>query len=115
MGRESRRTRGNPLNALLVLATAAVVFFAFYARQSATDFLYQPPRGSNYERDQDFRFVGSADETQVNVFWVKGKDANKTVLYLCGRSEDLVLAMPVLRSYQLRGFNVASFEYRGFG
>ena len=115
MGRESIRTQGNPLNALFVLATAAVVFFAFYARQSATEFLYQPPRDSSYERDQDFRFVGSADETQVNVFWVKGKDANKTVLYFCGRSEDLGLAMPLLRSYQLRGFNVASFEYRGFG
>ena len=115
MGREKRRTGGNPLNALLVLATAAVVFFAFYARQSANDFLYQPPRDSSYERDQDFRFVGSPDGTQVNVFWVKGKVAKKTVLYLCGRSEDLGLAMPLLRSYQLRGFNVASFEYRGFG
>lgn len=111
----SRRTRGNPLNALLVLGTAAVVFFAFYARQSANEFLYRPPPSFNYERNEDFQFISSEDGTKIHVFWAADSEATRTVLYFCGSSEDLPAAMPLLRSYQLRGFNVASFEYRGFG
>lgn len=115
MERAERRTRGNPLNALLVLATAAIMFFAFYARQSANDFLYRPPPKSSYERDEDFQFFSSQDGTKIHLFWANDKKSARTALYLCGSGEDLAAAMPLLSSYQLRGFNVASFEYRGFG
>ena len=110
-----RRTRGNPLNALLVLATAAVVFFAIYACQSANEFLYQAPPSPNYDRGGDFRFVRGSDGSEINVFWERGSESTRTVLYCCGTSEDLARAMPLLRSHQLKGFNVASFEYRSFG
>lgn len=110
---DSRRTH-NPFNALMVLVIAGVVFFAVYARQTAHEFLFQPPRES-YERDSSFEFVSARDGVDLNVFWVEaGKDA-WTVLYFCGSEEDLAVAMPKLRNYQLKGYNVASFEYRGYG
>jgi len=110
-----RRTRGNPLNALLMLATAAIVFFAIYARQSANDFLYRPPPKSSYEPDEEFQFFSAKDGKKIHFFWANDKQSARTALYFCGSGEDLAAAMPLLSSYQLRGFNVASIEYRGFG
>jgi fermentation-respiration switch protein FrsA (DUF1100 family) len=113
MRTDSRRTH-NPFNALMVLVIAGVVFFAIYARQTAHEFLFRPPVVS-YERDSSFEYVVAEDGVELNVFWeAAGRDA-WTVLYLCGSEEDLSMAMPKLRNYQLKGYNVASFEYRGYG
>ncbi len=98
----------------MVLVIAGVVFFAIYARQTAHEFLFRSPVTS-YERDSSFEYVVAEDGVELNVFWeAAGKDA-WTVLYLCGSEEDLSMAMPKLRNYQLKGYNVASFEYRGYG
>jgi fermentation-respiration switch protein FrsA (DUF1100 family) len=98
----------------MVLVIAGVVFFAIYARQTAHEFLFRPPIVS-YERDSSFEYVVAEDGVELNVFWeAAGRDA-WTVLYLCGSEEDLSMAMPKLRNYQLKGYNVASFEYRGYG
>jgi fermentation-respiration switch protein FrsA (DUF1100 family) len=98
----------------MVLVIAGVVFFAIYARQTAHEFLFRPPVVS-YERDSSFEYVVAEDGVELNVFWeAAGRDA-WTVLYLCGSEEDLSMAMPKLRNYQLKGYNVASFEYRGYG
>ena len=113
MRTDSRRTH-NPFNALMVLVIAGVVFFAIYARQTAHEFLFRPPVVS-YERASSFEYVVAEDGVELNVFWeAAGRDA-WTVLYLCGSEEDLSMAMPKLRNYQLKGYNVASFEYRGYG
>jgi len=113
MRTDSRRTH-NPFNAIMVLVIAGVVFFAIYARQTAHEFLFRPPVVS-YERDSSFEYVVAEDGVELNVFWeAAGRDA-WTVLYLCGSEEDLSMAMPKLRNYQLKGYNVASFEYRGYG
>ncbi len=98
----------------MVLVIAGVVFFAVYARQAAYEFLFQPPI-SPYERDASFDFVSADDGTSINLYWSGGREGAWTVLYLCGSEEDLAVAMPRLITYQLKGFNVASFDYRGFG
>lgn len=113
MRSDSRRTH-NPFNALMVLVIAGVVFFAIYARQTAHQFLFQPPRES-YERDSSFTFIPAKDGVDLNVFWVEAGKGAWTVLYFLGNEEDLAAAMPKLRNYQLKGYNVASFEYRGYG
>ncbi len=112
------RTRtGNALGSfqgLLVLATACVVFFFIYARRSAHDFLYAPPQGS-YERDGRFERLEVEGGAALNVFWAGSKADAWTVLYFCGNEEDIGTAMPRLQTYRLRGFNVACFDYRGYG
>jgi len=113
MRTDSRRTH-NPFNALMVLVIAGVVFFAVYARQVAHEFLFQPP-WSPYERDESFEYASARDGTPVNLFWAEAGEGAWTVLYLCGSEEDLSVALPRLSNYQLKGFNVASFEYRGYG
>lgn len=113
MRTDSRRTH-NPFNALMVLVTAGVVFFAIYARQTAHEFLFRPPPVS-YERDSSFEYVVADDGVELNVFWEGAGEDAWTVLYLCGSEEDLSMAMPKLRNYQLKGYNVASFEYCGYG
>ncbi len=110
---DSRRTH-NPFNALMVLVIAGVVFFAVYARRTAHEFLFQPPR-EVYERDASFTFIPAKDGVDLNVFWAGAGEAAWTVLYFLGSEEDLAAAMPKLRNYQLKGYNVASFEYRGYG
>lgn len=112
MRTDSRRTH-NPFNALMVLVTAGVVFFAIYARQTAHEFLFRPPPAS-YERDSSFEYFVADDGVELNVFWEGAGEDAWTVLYLCGSEEDLSMAMPKLRNYQLKGYNVASFEYRGY-
>jgi len=98
----------------MVLVIAGVVFFAIYARQTAHEFLFRPPVVS-YERDSSFEYVVAEDGVELNVFWEAAVRDAWTVLYLCGSEEDLSMAMPKLRNYQLKGYNVASFEYRGYG
>ena len=67
MRTDSRRTH-NPFNALMVLVTAGVVFFAIYVRQTAHEFLFRPPPVP-YERDSSFEYVVADDGVELNVFW----------------------------------------------
>lgn len=112
--RPDSRSTHNPFNAIMVLVIAGVVFFAIYARQTAHEFLFRAP-GVSYERDSSFEYVAAKDGTELNVFWAEAGNGAWTVLYFCGSEEDLAMAMPKLRNYQLKGYNVASFEYRGYG
>ena len=113
MRTDSRRNH-NPFNGLMVLVIAGVVFFAIYARQTAHEFLFRPPPVS-CERDSSFEYVVATGGVELNVFRDGAGEDAWTVLYLCGSEEDLSMAMPKLRNYQLKGYNEASFEYRGYG
>lgn len=109
----SRRAH-NPFNAMMVLVIVGVVFFAVYARQAAHESLFKPPR-ERYERDSSFEFLSAEDGVRLNLFWAGNSENSWTVLYCYGSEDDLAEAMPRLRSYQLKGFNIASFDYRGYG
>ena len=111
------RERGslkNPFNGVLALFVGCVIFFVIFGRQAADRFLFQPAPAS-YELDDSFLKVESEDGEWINVFWADGSAGEWTVFYLYGSDEDIGLAMPRLRSYQLKGFNVICFDYRGFG
>ncbi len=99
----------------MVLVIAAVVFFFVYARQSAREAMFQPlPRA--YERSGEaFESMNRGDGIELNLFWGPSGNGDWTVFYFCGSDEDLAVAMPRLQSYVLRGFNVISFDYRGYG
>lgn len=105
---------GHPFNAILALAVGCVVFFAIFARQAAEEMLFRPGAAS-YQRDESFTSVEAKDGKLLNVFWAEGSGDGWTLLYFYGSDEDIGSAMPRLNSYQLKGFNVACFDYRGYG
>ncbi len=112
-----QRDRGkvlNPFNGVLALVVGCVIFFVIFGRQAAERMLFQPP-ATSYELDESFLTVESADGVSLNVFWAESSKNRWTVFYFYGSDEDIGLAMPRLRSYQLRGFNVVCFDYRGYG
>lgn len=104
----------NPFNGVLALVVGCVIFFVVFGRQAAERMLFQPPVTS-YELDESFLTVEVPDGISVNVFWAEGSGDGWTIFYFYGSDEDIGLAMPRLRSYQLRGFNVVCFDYRGYG
>ena len=104
----------NPFNGVLALVVGCVIFFVIFGRQAAERMFFQPP-STIYELDESFLTVESEVGVKVNVFWAEGSGDGWTVFYFYGSDEDIGLAMPRLRSYQLKGFNVFCFDYRGYG
>lgn len=113
MQREHDRPQ-HPFNGILALVVVIVVFFVIFGRRAAERMLFQPVAAS-YELDESFLRVETEDGEALNVFWAEGSGDGWTVFYLYGSDEDIGLAMPRLASYRLKGFNVACFDYRGFG
>ncbi len=84
------------------------------ARQFATRILFQPPP-SSYEQSESIISIQSKDGEPIAAYVGFHSTSAKTVFFFHGNAEDLGNIMPLLKTYELKGFNVAAFDYRGYG
>ena len=110
----SERAVRNPINTVLALGAVVVLFFYLYVQQTANDLMFQPGP-SSYGEALGLEWVTAEDETKIAVYWREVSPSAPTVFYFHGNAEDIGQVLPILQTYQIRGFNVACFDYRGFG
>jgi len=109
-----KRTIRNPINTVLGLGAVAVLFFYLYVQQTAKDLMFQP-WPSSYGVELELDWVTAEDGTKIAVYWREVSKTAPSVFYFHGNAEDIGQVLPVLQTYQIRGYNVACFDYRGFG
>ncbi|MEM9160048.1 MAG: alpha/beta hydrolase [Verrucomicrobiota bacterium] len=107
---------------LLVMVASAVVFLAMFAHIMASGAMFKP-RLSSYKLETEAKGEGELP-VQIVELGSGGKIATYhkvvrpealTVVYFHGNAEDIGDSMAILSTLQLRGFNVATMDYRGYG
>ena len=104
------------LTRLLVMVASAVVFVGMFAHIMAKGAMFRPPPAS-YAADSDegFGFFAAEDGTKLSCYLAIERPEALTVILFHGNAEDLGPLMPLYSTFRLQGYNVASFDYRGYG
>jgi len=110
----SKRSVRNPINTVLALGAVAALFFYLYVQQTANDLMFQPG-ASSYGRELELEWVAGDDGTKIALYWGRVSEEAPTVFYFHGNAEDIGDVLPILQTYQIRGYNIACFDYRGYG
>lgn len=99
---------------MIAIMFVCVVFIIFLAEQLTVNLLFQPPEPSYTEGD-GIVFIPREDGETIASFWGDSPGATQTIFYFHGNAEDLGNVRGLLNTYRLSGFNVFSFDYRGYG
>ncbi|MCH6255312.1 alpha/beta hydrolase [Puniceicoccaceae bacterium K14] len=111
--RKDRHPKGAMFN-MIAIMFVCVVFIIMLAEQLTVSLLFQPPEASYGETDGVI-FLPREDGETIAAFWGEAPGAKQTVFYFHGNAEDLGHIRGFLNTYRLNGFNVFSFDYRGYG
>lgn len=102
------------MRSLLLVTAACIVLLMVMAQQLAMRVLFQP-RPSSYGPDESILSIPASDGQSIAAYVGYHSPEAYTIFFLHGNAEDIGNVMPLLRSYELKGFNVATFDYRGYG
>ncbi|WP_041565177.1 alpha/beta hydrolase [Nostoc punctiforme] len=90
------------------------IFFAgyIYLRVDSMIFL---PRPSSYQDNPKIIKLKSGENTNISATYLLNNQANYTILYVHGNSEDLGDIKEILEKLHAWGFSVFAYDYRGYG
>ncbi|MBD2507092.1 alpha/beta hydrolase [Nostoc muscorum FACHB-395] len=90
------------------------IFFALYVyfRADSMIFLSRP---SSYQDNPEIIKLKSGENTNISATYLLNNQANYTILYVHGNSEDLGDIKQILEKLHAWGFSVFAYDYRGYG
>ncbi|MEH1863914.1 MAG: alpha/beta hydrolase [Nostoc sp.] len=90
------------------------IFFAVYVyfRADSMIFLSRP---SSYQDNPEIIKLKSGENTNISARYLLNNQANYTILYAHGNSEDLGDIKQILEKLHAWGFSVFAYDYRGYG
>jgi fermentation-respiration switch protein FrsA (DUF1100 family) len=99
---------------LLKSITFIYLFFAMYVYLRADSMIFLPQPSSYQDTEQIFK-LNSGGETKISAVYLVNPTAKYTILYAHGNAEDLGEIKQYLEQLRDLGFNVLSYDYRGYG
>lgn len=98
----------------LAVVLSVVVFLMIFAHQVASTAMFVP-RPASYAESEQILMLETDEGNSVAAYFGDAPNARQTIYYFHGNGEDLGDVMPILATFQLRGYNVFCFDYRGYG
>jgi hypothetical protein len=90
------------------------IFFAGYIYLRADSMIFLP-RPSSYQDNPKIIKLKSGENTNISATYLLNNQANYTILYVHGNSEDLGDIKEILEKLHAWGFSVFAYDYRGYG
>ncbi|MEJ6484674.1 alpha/beta hydrolase [Nostoc punctiforme UO1] len=90
------------------------IFFAGYIYLWADSMIFLP-RPSSYQDNPEIIKLRSGENTNISATYLLNNQANYTILYVHGNSEDLGDIKEILEKLHAWGFSAFAYDYRGYG